>query len=692
MPRLAHLLLVCLGCQLCSAADLGDAAVLAQSTLHLRRLQAEQVPYYPQAPGQQLPFPPMPQPQQQPPYYAPMPPQQPYYAPMPGQQMPVYPSQQAPYPGQPQQGSYYPGPPPQAPYYPGQPQQAPYFPGQPQSAPYYPAQVGVPPQPQPVPGMPQAPAAPQAQPAPPQQAPDQPAAQWQGGQYPQSAVLSYQQMPLQQGAYQQPPMQQSAHQQAPMQQRGGHTHAIMNSIMMQPIVPTLNDTVELRRVKRTQWERHPRTYGLFRLVPSTKTHCLHGQKDYMLVVQERLRNSPLSMQYSNTSLEEGSCSEGSTFNKGPDYHKCFPQATLYHPFAQNREQVFLKEISATLFGSTQEQRVAVQKSWKAYTAEHSREEIREAELEIEAMCDNGRMMEETFGLPIAALSFNIMPASGDYCVQGSKSYLQTVLGHLNMTDEFRDTEVEEGACLLRSYGAGPNAPRCLSHASLYFSDADRTEERLADAHEQLGLVCENATLGQNVSSVLRTKQEKANLRALRLKEDAEEQAQSNFYMFDEKLYSCWQGPKQRLEKVRDYFRNYGMPEWFFEQRMKIYGGSCDNMCMINGWVERRSCIRHVRQCRHPDIDEIDPFLHKKDTLVMILKNGTRDAVDKMIEGADLEASCGPQTVLRRKQKKPSIWSIFNDQIQQALYGHDSNHPNGTQASPRKPEGERVPLQ
>eukprot|EP00415_Alexandrium_ostenfeldii_P004215 UN4215 len=138
-------------------------------------------------------------------------------------------------------------------------------------------------------------------------------------------------------------------------------------------------------------------------------------------------------------------------------------------------------------------------------------------------------------------------------------------------------------------------------------------------------------------------------------------------MFDEKLYACWQGPKNRLEKVRDYFRGYGMPEWFFEKRMKLYVGTCDNMCMMNGWVERRSCIRHVRQCRHPDISEIDAFLKKKEQLVMLIANSTRNTIDEMLEGSDLESTCGPTTQLSRK-KGPSLHSRFSNAISSAMAG------------------------
>jgi len=96
-------------------------------------------------------------------------------------------------------------------------------------------------------------------------------------------------------------------------------------------------------------------------------------------------------------------------------------------------------------------------------------------------------------------------------------------------------------------------------------------------------------------------------------------------------------------------------------------GTCDNMCMVNGWVERRSCIRHVRQCRHPDVEEIDRFLKKRETLVPIIKNGTMAKVTEMIDNTDLEISCGPQTVLtRKKKKKTSMWDAIDKQIHDAL--------------------------
>uniref|UniRef100_A0A7S2FQ28 Uncharacterized protein n=1 Tax=Alexandrium andersonii TaxID=327968 RepID=A0A7S2FQ28_9DINO len=119
-----------------------------------------------------------------------------------------------------------------------------------------------------------------------------------------------------------------------------------------------------------------------------------------------------------------------------------------------------------------------------------------------------------------------------------------------------------------------------------------------------------------------------------------ENARSYFYMFDEKLYSCWQGPIRRLESIRNFLRMQGMQESYFEKKLKYYQGTCDDMCMRNGWTDRRSCIKNVHQCRHPEWKVMDGITHKLHMLATEL-NSTRPRMLELIEQTDIEKTCTP---------------------------------------------------
>mmetsp|Transcript_136781 Transcript_136781/g.424846 ORF Transcript_136781/g.424846 Transcript_136781/m.424846 type:complete len:189 (-) Transcript_136781:59-625(-) len=130
-------------------------------------------------------------------------------------------------------------------------------------------------------------------------------------------------------------------------------------------------------------------------------------------------------------------------------------------------------------------------------------------------------------------------------------------------------------------------------------------------------------------------------RALHAMEAAQsENARSYYYMFDEKLYSCWQGPINRLQSVINFLRTWGLQEAYLEKKLKFYRGSCDDMCMRNGWLDRRSCMRNVQQCRHPEWETMEKLTHKLVYLAYESNNSYNRMFDLM-KDSDLERTCVP---------------------------------------------------
>mmetsp|Transcript_146267 Transcript_146267/g.354985 ORF Transcript_146267/g.354985 Transcript_146267/m.354985 type:complete len:198 (-) Transcript_146267:65-658(-) len=138
-------------------------------------------------------------------------------------------------------------------------------------------------------------------------------------------------------------------------------------------------------------------------------------------------------------------------------------------------------------------------------------------------------------------------------------------------------------------------------------------------------------------------------RALHAAEAAQsESAVSYFYLFDEKIYSCFQGPMSRLMSLKNYLRSWGMQESYLEHKLKINAGSCEDMCMRNGWVDRRSCVRNVHQCRHPEWKVMDKLTHKLAYLAYET-NSTLEKMHSMIDSMDIEKTCVPNgTAMFRK--------------------------------------------
>mmetsp|Transcript_45455 Transcript_45455/g.144908 ORF Transcript_45455/g.144908 Transcript_45455/m.144908 type:complete len:697 (-) Transcript_45455:133-2223(-) len=573
--------------------------------------QAQQVPYG--VPGQQqqapnnMPSQPQLQQQQQQqqpqqfPYYPNAPwPQGPYYVPNQWQQAPnYYPSnqwQQAPFngQGQPQQASSAPSQWLPMPYYmPGQPQQTPYYmPSQPQQA--------------------AASASRQGQPA--------------AAVAPQHGAASVQQAPQQK-----PPSK--AQQMVPL------SSLPRGQFRKPPADLGVETPDQVKRSKLSFAERHPTSANLAHFVPASNTHCVQGNRLYLETMLVRFKNSPLHEQYSGAVIQDGSCSEGSVYILGPDYHRCFPQASVYHSFAQRRSQIILKQITKGAFNDMLDHMEGMTAKWRKYISHSSQEALQRDEAQMQALCDNGRMQEETFGLPVAATTFFFKPQDSAFCVQGTQQYLHEILNTLRVSplgDKYEGMWLTEGACSLNGVTVGPKESKCLPHASLYLA---ATDNAALVAQQHLDHVCDGGNTVRKVQAKLQAQQDMLNVRQKATALDEMDAKSSNYFMFDETVYSCWQGPVHRLTKMRDYMMNVGVPERFFKERMKLYTGTCDNMCMMNGWREQRSCIRHMRQCKSPIRDQIDPYFGNKLEHLANISHTTKSRIYSMLDDLDLERTC-----------------------------------------------------
>jgi len=411
-----------------------------------------------------------------------------------------------------------------------------------------------------------------------------------------------------------------------------------------------------QRRKRTYAERHPASAYVMHFVPSTRTHCVQGSKEYLAVALARLRTSPLNFLYESANLTDGPCVTHTNFVEGPDYHRCFPQASVYHWAAKSKTGLNLRQLMLpSLLGETRDRLDAAESEWRRWALNRSEAELRRAEDQTEALCDNGRMMLETFGgVSFAAATYHVKPLDGGYCVQGAKDYISAVLDKLRASPRFVRAEMAEGACSLQGLAAGPVEVPCLDHGSAYLVSADvdlktqvKSEQEGLEAAERdlaplcgLGAASPSALAQASLERQLAEEEE----RRIEAEIDAAVERTAWWYITDESLYSCWQGTEGRLDEIRDFVRSSGMPDWFIgESRFYMRVGDCSSICEKNGWETRKSCVKHVHQCMSTDIDRAEknatggykiPFL-------AYVTNTTTETIRSMISKLDLAQTCEP---------------------------------------------------
>eukprot|EP00408_Alexandrium_pacificum_P069298 CAMPEP_0171166516 /NCGR_PEP_ID=MMETSP0790-20130122/6734_1 /TAXON_ID=2925 /ORGANISM="Alexandrium catenella, Strain OF101" /LENGTH=283 /DNA_ID=CAMNT_0011631325 /DNA_START=26 /DNA_END=874 /DNA_ORIENTATION=- len=224
-------------------------------------------------------------------------------------------------------------------------------------------------------------------------------------------------------------------------------------------------------------------------IPDNHAYCLQGSKDYLLLALARLQSSPLSGQYTNASLKEGSCSERG-YLYTPDESACFPQAVVWKDWDK-------KHAALWSLGEFQE---------VYHYAQQQGMEVAEAIAQMDALCDDGTMMEDgeaaapaSFAGDALATSLGSAAAAGDEpgvsfmpdsracCLQGPKDAVSFALVRLRaspLAALYEHAQIVDTPCNHLGFQHDRLDSACFPRVSIHF-DSDPEHQGAAGLSAEL---------------------------------------------------------------------------------------------------------------------------------------------------------------------------------------------------------------